>query len=200
MRKILFIVSIIFFQVNFSFAQEYEWRDGKTFTNPKVILKSGDILKGSSLTVHESSLILSKGSAWKPTTIALADIDQVQVATRNSVGIGVLAGGAVGAVTMLLVEKKFEEPKTTTENWTEYTWYGHIEHTVITTKTKKMALAPKLGIVAGGIVVGTLVGSMVKGGWEKIYPAKEANNNVSARLCLAGKNNSTPVLTMQFRF
>ena len=93
---------------------------------------------------------------------------------------------------MLMVEKKFEEPKTETSTESGYGWTS----TTTSTTTKIMAPGPKIAIVAGSALLGTLIGSAIKGGWEKIYPIK--NDKISFNISTNYHNVQSVCLQIQF--
>jgi len=57
----------------------------------------------------------------------------------------------------------------------------------------------KIAIVAGGIIVGALIGNSIKGGWQKIYSTKETSEGISLE-AFPSSDSYVPLLTMRFRF
>ena len=192
MKKLLFIVLLVCFITNASFAQENKLNNGQIYKNTKVTLSSGVILKGKSLTVQNKNLVISFDSMTKPRTIALADVEQVQIATRNQALVGGLAGAAVGVAAMFIAQSIYEAPETTHDSG--YGW------TSTTTTIVYMPPEYKIAIVGGGIALGVLIGSTIKGGWKTIYPDKEASKKITLNFSLSNNYHLTPVLAVKYRF
>ena len=148
-------------------SQESKYVEGKIYKNAKVLLTSGVTIKGEDLMISGSNLNIVFGSPLRNAQFKLEKVQEILIPTRSYAGIGFITGAAIGAITMFLVEIEFEKPKTTTES--DNGW------TSTTTTTKIMAPGPKIAMVAGGALLGTLIGKSIKRGWKKIYPSKEIN-------------------------
>ena len=179
------------------FSQD-EKSDNKTFEKAQIVLTTGETLSARNVTVGDSKLEYVKGYSTPPQSLALQDVKEIQVSTKSYAGAGFLAGAAAGVLTMFIVEKKIEEPKTTTDNWTESTYYGSVHHSVQTTEQKEMAPGPKIAIVAGGALAGSLIGWAVKGGWQTVYPNE--NVKVSFDFKYINDNSTAPIFNIQYRF
>lgn len=190
MRSIFSITLVLAFH-HILFAQDLVLSEGQTYKNSKITLASGSVVKASRFTVKDSTLIFPTGGSGATNAILLKDIEQIHVATKNHWAVGALAGTAVGVVAMLVVKSSFEKPETSTISGPGFTQ--------TTTTQKIMATGPKVLIVAGGVGVGALIGSLIKGGWKKIYPNEKLSHKVSLGLSFSNQIDDGLVLSMRLR-
>lgn len=181
---------ILLFATNLT-AQANAWQAGEKYSNAKIKLTSGKILNVKRISVGDTLLYLSAGNPLGVKSISLNDVGQVQIATKNYLIVGGLAGTAVGLGVMLVVESIVEEPKTEYKSGPGY-WSE-------TTTTTEMASIYKILIVGAGAAAGSLIGYFIKGGYEQIYPAVEKKKGLSFNLALSSQNK-IPMMAVSFKF
>ena len=191
MRSLILAVSCLFFIIDPSFAQEYQWRDGAIYKNVRVRLVSGRTLRRRSLMVNGSKVNLYSGTPGERETVALEDVEEIQLATKDCLGAGFLIGAGAGIVAMLIAEAIYEMPETESGSGPGYTW--------TTTTIHYMPLEYKILIVGAGVIGGALIGSNTKG-WRSIYPTEEARKKVLLEFFLSNSQRATPGLALKFRF
>ena len=192
MKKLFHLILLILLLVMSAFSQENNVEQSNVYKKTKVKLTNGAVLSINNLQVSDSTLEYSNISTRISGKIDLNDVQEVAIPTKSYTGVGFLIVTAIGGVTMLIVENKFEEPKTETTTESGYGWTSTTTNTI----TKEMAPGPKIAIVAGGALLGTLIGSAIKGGWKNIYPAKD--DKVSFNILTDCDNN--PYACLQIRF
>lgn len=190
--RLILVISVVLFLVADSFSQTHGLIEGNIYKNGKITMNSGATFKASRFTIRESNLQLSSGSYLANQPIPLNNVAQIQVATQNYLIIGSLAGAAIGTVAMLIVEKIVEEPKTEYESGPG--WWSE------TTTTTTFATGYKLIIIGGGTIAGAIIGSLIKGGWETIYPTRQSHRDISFDLSLIKSASIAPAIGIRYRF
>lgn len=192
MSRLILVISLVLSLVAASTVQAQDLIEGKIYKNAKIRLTSGALLTAKSFMVRESNLQLLSNTALGMKPVALSDVAQIQVATQNYLIIGALAGAAVGTAAMLIAEKIFEEPKT--EYKSGPGWWEE------RTTTRTFGTGYKIIIIGGGTVVGAIIGSLIKGGWEMIYPTRQSYNDISFDFSLIKSASITPAIGIRYRF
>ncbi len=210
MRKLFFCSLCIFVFTFFGFSQERE--EVKTYKNAKVKLVTGEIIKAkkvdvnsSIITVTTTKIVSSSGVPNKPiVTFNPMEIEYIEVSKKNYLPFGAVIGGAIAAGVMFgLVEDTFHYSYTlVTDN--EYDENGRlISKTSYPTnyeETRTPTTGTKIGIVAGGTVLGGLIGYLIKGGWEKIFPTKNSKGRITPELFVTLNSFDRISFTMNFNF
>jgi len=167
----------------------------------KITLSTGEIVKAKNITLAEDKVSFSKSNSAsgqkENISYQFSEIQDIQVATKTNILPGFLIGTGAGLITMVIVEKIVEKPKseTSTTSGPGYTT------TTTTTETKKMAPGPKIVIVAGGSLLGTIVGASIKKGWKTVFPNNTSMiNNVDLNFALDYYNGYKPGLTFTYKF
>lgn len=145
-------------------------RDSISYKYSKITLSSGEMIKVKNITISNDNVLYLKNN---PATgqkerinYTLHDIQNIEVASKRNTLFGLIAGTGVGIITMIVVENQVEKPKSKV---TIIPGPGYTITTTVT-ETKIMAPGPKIAIVAGGTLVGTIVGKSIKKGWKTIFP------------------------------
>jgi hypothetical protein len=163
----------------------------------KIILSTGEIVKAKNISLTENNVSFIKynstSSQKEIISYNLSDVKNINVATKNNVLPGFLIGTGVGAISMIIVKKIVEKPKNETTSGPGYTQTS--------TTVTKMSPGPELLIVAGGSLLGTIIGVSIKRGWETVFPKSTSmNDNIDFNLALDYNNGYKPGLKIIFKF
>lgn len=146
--------------------QEFE---NANYRFSSVTKNSGEILKLKNITLHGDSIIYYKTNASTGLNdhiyINLNDIKEIKVSSRTNILPGFLIGTGAGLAGMFITKEIIEKPKSKTS---VVSGPGYTTTTTVTS-TKTMAPGPKIAILAGGSLLGTIIGTSIKKGWKSIY-------------------------------
>ena len=189
----LFIISLFVLNSFTVFSQN----DSINYKLSRITLSSGELIKRRNITLYDNNVSFYEYNSTTGQTelvsYSLSDIQNIKVATKNSFLPGLLIGTGVGVITMLIVEKVIEKPKTETKI-TPTGWESR-------TLTRTMVTGEKIGIVAGGALIGTLIGVLIKRGWETVFPQSTSMfDKIDFNLILNHKYGNTARLTLSYKF
>lgn len=195
MRKVLLVIFIIVAVSNYLSGQEITNSELNNYKAAKIMLTSGEILKCKDLILTDSDVSFTSGNPSLNKSMALEEIEEISIPTKTNTGTGFILGALAGGAIMLIYESIYEKPETTTKEWRTYETWGYIDHSMEVTEEKEMAIGPKIGIVAGGVLIGTLIGASIKSGWKNIYPKKDDNFSFNVSC-----NSYATKLNLEFNF
>lgn len=200
MRKLITIPLILLFLTLFTFTQEKETEETKTYKHVKVKLLNGEELKGKKLVLNDSEIIFTPVSWTGLKTIALNEIEYIKAAKKNQSLLLAGIGGTVTAGIMFLLVKNRE---TTIEGYYGSATYDDYRrptysYTPINPQTTGASITTKIAVVAGGIVIGGLIGLYIKTGWNKVFTFDKAE--LSLGVSLSKSSFLSPVFCMNFKF
>ena len=201
MRKLITIPLILLFLTLFTFTQEKETEETKTYKHVKVKLLNGKKIKGKKLVLNDSEIIFTQSGSHYRKTISLNEIEYINAAKKNQSLLLAGIGGTVTAGIMFLLVKNRE---TTIEGYrftATYDDYGNrtiTSRTPINPQTTGVSITTKIAVAAGGIVMGGLIGSSIKTGWNKVFTFDKAE--LSLGVSLSKSSFLSPVFCMNFKF
>ncbi|WNJ20757.1 hypothetical protein [Pontibacter sp. G13] len=169
---LLAMPSVVFSQLN---------QKPSIFPKAKITHKQGFTIKGPCI-IDQGILIYeaetSEGSTFQD-TLQIADLSEVQVAQRHYMFEGALTGLVLGAGGMILLEHRYELPRT--GDWPDnLPWHASSIYESGPDKgyVVEMSFAPKLYLVTGCSLVGILVGmNLYK--YKKLDLKKATNRSIS---------------------
>jgi len=179
--------------------------DGKSYKNARVILTSGKIISGKTFIVKGTDeLLFPSPLRIKPEVMSLKNVEAIQIPTKRYAPQGALIGVAVTGAIVFIDELRNEPEK---EIYYKVVYrrdnYGNLRSTVVPAIRKidnRMSSTLRVLIIGGGFVAGSLVGSLIKGGWKTIYPTENKDNKLSFRISLSDNSSRTPMLSINYRF
>lgn len=160
-----------------------DFADGRMFKCCKIRLKNGDQLKVKSLIVKTNAgVLIPKRYASERELIPLEQIQSIRTPTGNYALVGALLGAAIGGTVILLHEEKTRLDTTYIPGY-QYDPAGKVIGMTpvpkIEKKSNKFSLDTRIGLIGGGYLLGSIIGSTVKGLWREIYSADTAAGTIS---------------------
>ncbi len=179
--------------------------DGKSYKNARVILTSGKIIKGQTFIMKNTDeLLFPSPLRIKPKVVSLKDVEAIQIPTKNYLQHGGLLGVVFTGAIVLIDELKNTPEK---ESYYKVIYQkdnsGNFHTTVVPAIRKidnRISSTLRAVIIGGGFVAGSVVGSLIKGGWKTIYPIENKENKISFRISILDNSLKTPVLCVYYRF
>jgi hypothetical protein len=157
--------------------------DGKILKNPRIKLKSGNILSEKKYIVKRDEELLYK-SFGEYRSVPMANIESIEVSTKNYSLFGALIGTAFGQAAVYLADgsKSIDTTYYYAEVYNSQDRYiGWEKRFRISTKDNRLKSKYKTGIIVSGFLLGALVGSFFDGGWKKIYPIDGKKKKLSIK-------------------
>lgn len=189
----LFLISLFVLNSFTGFSQN----DSINYKYSRITLSSGELIKPKNITLHGNNVSFYKNNLRtgqkELVSYSLSDIQSIKAARKNNILAGSLIGTGVGVITMIITEQLFEKPKSVT-TVTPTGW-----ETV--TYTRTMALGSKIAIVAGGALLGTITGALIKRGWKTVFPESTSMfDKFDFNLTLYHKYGNTSSFTLRYKF
>jgi len=203
MKKMIIAVLSILFITNVLFPQENEKNGQNSYKHAKVYLLLGEVLKVENLTMTDSLMHFRHGSAYELRTLALANVDYIQVPTKYYLPLGVLLGSAFAFAVCEVINSAGDvtthSTYTTTYSYDENGYQSSSTSEPQTEVEKTLSTGKILLITAGGALVCGLIGYSIHGGWQTIYSGAKTGQ-VTLGLSLACNSTATPCLGLQLLF
>jgi len=159
-------------------SKKYIWEDGQSYKKAKIKLKSGEMIKGKHVTVKSPNLYIETSIPSISDTLNLDEVEELLIPTKSYGTTGFLLGTLLGVgLTYVGIELFGKRPGPYTV--TVFTTYGGVGKIPATPKygPKELDKRYQICIVAGGSIIGVIIGSKIKGGWKKVFPFENEKGN-----------------------
>jgi hypothetical protein len=149
-----------------SFSSKFSVPDSIDAKVIRIALNSGKMIKTKKIIIDENKVSFTSFNydtrEFLPGSYNLNEIKSIKAATKTAVVPGFLVGTGIGTVSMLIINKLVtKDIHTHTSTGSSETWYDY---------EKSMTTRGKITIVAGGALLGTLTGLLIKTGWKTVVP------------------------------
>lgn len=188
-----------------NFSKDFLWEEGKSFTNPKIKLKSKKIIKGKDVTVCQSKLGIIDDSYPFIQFVDPDEVEEVLVPSRNSTLYGLAIGTLVGFGALSIIKNVYEYRKEVEIGSHVRTTYGisgqpfHRSVTpIVRVEERKLDDVPSVLIVTLGIIGGVSIGSIIKSGWRNIFPSEE--ESLSLNFSVNNQSYNGAMVNFVYRF
>jgi len=160
-----------------------DFTDGRLFRHCKIRLKNGDQLKVKNLIVKtQAGVLIPKRYASERELIPLEQIQSIRTPTGNYALVGAILGAAIGGAVILLHEEKTRLDTVYVPAY-QYNEAGKVIGMTpvpkIVKKSNKFSLDTRIGLIGGGYLLGSIIGSTFKSLWREIYSAETPVGTIS---------------------
>jgi len=188
-------------QVMKNSSEDHAMSDGKAYKKSRILLKSGETMKDERFIVRGSDeLIFPSSLSMHPKLVKLQDVETIFVPTKNYLQHGALSGALLTGVVIFAIDLK-KQPETKIFYKTVPGPGGSLQ-TILVRKTieNKLPTILKTVVVAGGTILGAIIGHSINGGWKCIYPSEKTVDKVSININFFTNYPQTSFLGITCRF
>ncbi|MBN1348754.1 hypothetical protein JXJ21_05035 [candidate division KSB1 bacterium] len=179
--------------------------DGMSFEKTRIKLKSGEELKVKKFIVKQNrEILITSRKSIHPKVIDLTEIESIRKPTMHYALFGAIIGTAIGSAAFYLMP----EQKVTSDTLHYYEdvvdYYGRVIDRIPHQKVQKnksgIRSSVRVGTMTGCVLIGTIVGSFIKGGWTSIYPREQTEKKVSLQLHQFNNHHNSAGIKLSLKF